>query len=256
MTASKPDLKVLAVGADALAHHWRGSDTHTLVVCEMPDDLPILPAPGNTRDLCEPGFRVAVGAALAEAGIPLAGGPGIELLAKRASGWRDVVNRVRAAVGLESTLLAEPHDTGTAQVLSRVRAEISRSIALAQAVQSIGQVLADMGRDLMVQKLRSETRPVARAADALGTTAKACEAISEIVESVAADVVAPTMTARDVLAAHGWREEKAPHEWVNSVRETDVGSAWIEDGRVTFEGRLLSPAELRAFATLAEESKP
>lgn len=259
MTASKPDMEVLAVGFEAVAawvdepiiHHG-----YTLVLCEMPD----VPGGGWTPtgtgsfDVCEPGFRVSVGAALAEAGIPVAGGPGIARLAEREGQWRAAVDRVRGAIGLPSTRLREPGDVAIAQTLSRVRAEVSRGNALAQAVQSIGQVLADSKRDIVAVVGEPPTYKDGQAvADVNGLVATALADISEIVESVAADVVAPTQSAREVLAAHGWVEGERHWQQSNGCKFiVDYGFACPVGTK--FDD--ISPAEMRAFAALAEESQP
>jgi hypothetical protein len=246
MTASKPDMRVLAVGrgnalqivGDPSAARLGG---HEFVLCEMPrDSADALPV-GCERDWCSPGFVVGVVTALAEAGIGKAGGPGVEQLAQREASWRGIVARVRNAVGERSI---DP--------TSRVRSAVSRANALAQAVQSIGQTLGDMGRDIesassLSHAERFDARREAQRAALL--------AISEIVESVAADVVAPTQTAREVLAAHGWRSD-APGDWAHA----DGRLVGRYQGRATVWPRAdvsaFLPEELRAFAQLAEESQP
>jgi hypothetical protein len=257
MTASRPDMRVLAGGdsiADWLANGGPALDgTPVLVV--VPNDLAATLRPEAERDLCSPGFVVAVVTALAEAGIGKAGGPGIELLAARGNRWRDAFNRVRVAVGMDESSLADPHDVGVAATLQRVRSAVSRANALAQAVQSIGQTLGDAARD---------AKAVPESVDGdylrMDVLRIACEAVSDLVESVAADVVAPTQTAREVLAAHGWREGMFPnrigkpqHNWVNNDGDR---FAWVGDGSAMLDGEPSPPAVLRAFAQLAEESQP
>jgi hypothetical protein len=235
MTASKPDMKVLAVDWELSSREPR--DGYTLVLCEMPDDSAAALPVGCERDWCSPGFVVGVVAALAEAGIGKAGGPGVEMLAQREASWRGIVTRVRNAVGERSI---DP--------TAAVRSAVSRANALAQAVQSIGQVIADVKRDVVGGDSLTRGR----------LTLHACMAVDDIVESVAADVVAPSQTAREVLAAHGWREGmfparmgESPHNWVS-----DGGIARVWDGLVQIDASPQRPEVLRAFAQLAEETQP
>jgi hypothetical protein len=252
MTASKPDMEVLAVGVAAV-QSWLGHpvplhDGRTLVLCEAPaESAEALPV-GCERDWCSPGFVVKVGAALVEAGIGKAGGPGIEQLAQREAGWRGIVTRVRNAVGVQ----------GSIDPTAAVRSAVSRANALAQAVQSIGQTLGDMGRDLGAvgrEALERATHTEDRMRRQIQLLTASMSAISEIVESVAADVVAPTQTAREVLAAHGW--VKSPV--YDSAWAHEEGEAFAYRRGDTFEfegGYPVGAAELRAFAQLAEESQP
>jgi hypothetical protein len=236
MTASKPDLKVLAVGWELSSRTAR--DGYTLVLCEMPDDSAAALPVGCERDWCSPGFVVGVVAALAEAGIGKAGGPGVEMLAQREASWRGIVTRVRNAVGERSI---DP--------TSRVRSAVSRANALAQAVQSISEVVHDVSQECGDTDGGVEHLFIA-----------ALDAIEALVESVAADVVAPTQTAREVLAAHGWREGmfpalpgKRPHNWAHASM---YGYAWVGDGLISVDASVQPPTVLRAFAQLAEESQP
>jgi hypothetical protein len=246
MTASKPDMKVLAVDWELSSREPR--DGYTLVLCEMPDDSAAALPVGCERDWCSPGFVVGVVAALAEAGIGKAGGPGVEMLAQREASWRGIVTRVRNAVGERSI---DP--------TSRVRSAVSRANALAQAVQSIGQTLADAASDIEAITGNPPTVASSEALTRVGSVmALAMGAAFDIVESVAADVVAPTQTAREVLAAHGWATDDDGDMTSSDGRFVELykGEAGVynrNDGKgyVPF-----SPTELRAFAQLAEESQP
>ncbi len=202
MTASKPNLRVLAVGNDGIAD-WllaRQQAPHegTPALAVMPnDDVPGFQV-GREFDLCTPGFVSGVARALVTAGIRQAGGPGVQALHRRA-------------------------------------------LNLSQAVQSIGRVLKEAATDgagLQAADKWDECRQC---------LALALEAIGEVVESCALDVcgVEPGKAARAVLAAHGWRES-TPGTWLH---ENGLGHFSVTDGG-------WKPAELFAFATLAEESRP
>jgi hypothetical protein len=243
MTASKPDMKVLAVGD--WIHGTTPSDGYTLVLCEMSDDSGHDMRPGAEFDAVPAGDRRAVMKALVEAGIGKAGGPGVEMLAQREASWRGIVTRVRNAVGGRSI---DP--------TAAVRSAVSRANALAQAVQSIGQVIADAASDVEAITGNPPTVASAEALTRVGSVmAVAMGAALDIVESVAADVVAPTQTAREVLAAHGWAESAVyDNGWGHAE-----GDAFAYRRGDTFEfegGYPVGAAELRAFAQLAEESQP
>jgi hypothetical protein len=233
MTASKPDMKVLAVDWELSSREPR--DGYTLVLCEMPDDSAAALPVGCERDWCSPGFVVGVVAALAEAGIGKAGGPGVEMLAQREASWRGIVTRVRNAVGERSI---DP--------TAAVRSAVSRANALAQAVQSIGQVIADVKRDVVGGDSLTRGR----------LTLHACMAVDDIVESVAADVVAPSQTAREVLAAHGWTTVTGVTWQHFAGPSVEVESGFAYPNGACWEKAALAPAVLRAFAMLAEESQP
>ncbi len=214
MTATKPDLEVIAVGIDRVTEWvdepiWASG--RTLVLCEMPDDRAATLHVPDERDLCTPGFVSGVVRALATAGIKQAGGHGVAALHHRAQ-------------------------------------------SLAQAVQSIGRVLSEMAKD--IRAMPADALPLATVMN------RALYAISEVVESVAADVTAtdPGVAARATLAAHGWSEGmfpalpgKRPHNWVHTSM---YGYAWVEAGLISIEASAQPPAVCRAFATLAEETRP
>jgi hypothetical protein len=222
MTASRPDLKVLAVGAFACAD-WiaKGGEQPVgskLVLCEAPADSAAALPVGCERDWCSPGFVVDVTLELVHAGgIKHAGGRGVAALARRWREQRDRANR------------------------------------LAVAVADVGKVLADTVGD---------AKALAGDYSRMDALANGLSAISEVVESCAPDVcgVEPSKAARDVLAAHGWREGmfparigKPPHNWVHTSGD---GFAHVDDGRVTLDASFEPPAVLRAFATVAEETQP
>ncbi len=122
-----------------------------------------------------------------------------------------------------------------------------RAQSLAQAVQSIDRVLKDGD---IGARLASEVDPrkmVPRFVEALA-------AISEVCEGVAADVfiVDQGKAARATLAAHGWAEVGS-RTWHHAESGSD---AIVESGTVEVDGYPASGAELRAFATLAEETRP
>jgi hypothetical protein len=125
-----------------------------------------------------------------------------------------------------------------------------RALALSQAVQSIGRVL-------------KETTDAIRAtpSDSPALCARSLSSISEICTGVAADVFAvdPGQAARATLAAHGWTEGmfpalpgKRPHNWAHTSM---YGYAWVEGGLLSIDASVQPPAVLRAFATLAEETR-
>jgi hypothetical protein len=127
-----------------------------------------------------------------------------------------------------------------------------RTTALAQAVQSIGRVISDFARDVGEDVSVDPRKMVPRFADTLAS-------ISEMVEGVAADVfiVDQGKAARATLAAHGWVVEFGSAWQHASGPCVDVvsGGAYPR-GFCRAQAELLSPAVLRAFATLAEETRP
>jgi hypothetical protein len=136
----------------------------------------------------------------------------------------------------------------TADLAHRERLARSKAIRLAQSVADIGKVLTDMRKEL-------DARTVA--GRMMGPLLSATTAISEIVESCAPDLfgVEPSKAARDVLAAHGWASEHGVtwrHEGEDVAVDLVGGAAFPLGFGSGHEPPVLSPAVLRAFATLAE----
>jgi hypothetical protein len=225
MTATKPDLRVRAV-AHRNIRAW--FDTHkaddtpgrALVLVDAPGLFAAALPVGSEWDACSPGFASGVMRALIAAGVRQSGGDGVAALHRRTT-------------------------------------------ALAQAVQSIGRVLSETATDI-ASKYGED--PSAWSAKDLPLAAASCAeslaAISEVCEGVAADVfiVDQGKAARATLAAHGWTEGmfpalpgKRPHNWVHTSM---YGYAWVERGLLSIEASAQPPAVLRAFATLAEETRP
>ncbi len=236
MTASRPDLRVLAVGSDGIAAlaccpdgvGMVAADGRVLVLCEAPADSAAALPFGCERDWCSPGFVVDVTLELVHAGgIKHAGGRGVAVLAQRE------------------------------------RVAVSKANRLAQSVADIGKALADIRKDV-ASVCGDPPREVSdsEARHMCHLMALGCAAMTAITESSAPDLsgVEPSNAARDVLAAHGWRER-----WPGEA--TDLGTLWVhadtESSSIVGRGRFkvsgpasLSPSEGRALATLAEETQP
>lgn len=166
MTASQPNLKVLAVGRSAV-WRWFGPEDGSehgdslLVLCETQRDTAASLKSQDERDLCDPGAWSGTVFALAEAGIGKAGAAGVAELHRR---------EVRA---------------------------LERANGFARALLDIGQVLRDLERD-------SQSPGQSVGAFTL-SVATALAAITGTVNAVGPDIanVEPSKSPREVLAAHG-----------------------------------------------------
>lgn len=224
MTATQPDLRILAMGEGGV-REWLSKEAKQQVsvdeecgrvLCEAPRDSYFLLHPGKECGLVEPGFVSDIALALAEAGIAKAGAAGVAELHRR---------EVRA---------------------------LERANALARAVLDIGQVLRDAKR-LAATYVFPPGNPNpspegVRSASAV--MASAFADVTALVDSVNDDIAShdPCKRAREVLAAHGWATDA-------SLGEALGGEVWRRED-VAVMPTSFTPDVLRAFATLAEESRP
>jgi hypothetical protein len=141
MTATKPDLRVRAVG-DASRGTYDPRDGHTLVLCEMPSMSAAGRVRGDEFDLCTPGFVPSVTRALVTAGIPASGGAGVAALHRRTTALAQAVQSI-------GRVLSETTKDAKA-VAETVDGDYARTDILARGMGSISEMIEGVAADVFI----------------------------------------------------------------------------------------------------------